>query len=47
MGRVNVRAFRENPNRLYTELTFINPFKKKRIITKFMFLSSTKIFEAS
>ena len=23
--RVNVRAFHENPNSLYTELTFINP----------------------
>ena len=22
---VNVRAFHENPNSLYTELTFINP----------------------
>ena len=25
LGRANVRAFRENPNRIYTELTFINP----------------------
>ena len=26
-GRANVRAFHENPNRIHTELTFINPFK--------------------
>ena len=23
--RANVRAFRENPNRIHTDLTFINP----------------------
>ena len=33
-------AFHENPNRIHTELTFLN-------ITKCMFSSSTKIFEAS
>ena len=38
--RANVRAFHENPNRIHTE-------PLKRIITKCMFLSSTKIFEAS
>ena len=25
LGRANVRAFHENPNRIHTELTFINP----------------------
>ena len=25
LSRANVRAFHENPNRIYTELTFINP----------------------
>ena len=25
LGRANVRAFHENPNRIQTELTFINP----------------------
>ena len=25
LGLANVRAFRENPNRIHTELTFINP----------------------
>ena len=25
LGRANVRAFYENPNRIHTELTFINP----------------------
>ena len=25
LSRANVRAFRENPNRMHTELTFINP----------------------
>ena len=25
LGRANVRAFHENPNRTHTELTFINP----------------------
>ena len=25
LGRTNVRAFHENPNRIDTELTFINP----------------------
>ena len=33
-------AFHENPNRIHTEAL-------KRIITKCMFLSSTKLFEAS
>ena len=32
LGRANVRAFHENPNRIHTELTFIN----MRIITKCM-----------
>ena len=40
-----MRAFHENPNRIHTELTFINPLK--RIITKCMFLSSIQICEAS
>ena len=26
LGRANVRAFHENPNRIYTELTYINPY---------------------
>ena len=39
-----MRAFHENPNRIHTELTFLKPLQ--RIITKCMFLSSTKIFEA-
>ena len=34
-----MRAFHENPNRIPTELTFINPYV--------CFLSSTKLFEAS
>ena len=25
LSRANVRAFHENPNRIHTELTFINP----------------------
>ena len=25
LGSANVRAFHENPNRIHTELTFINP----------------------
>ena len=25
LGRINVCAFHENPNRIHTELTFINP----------------------
>ena len=25
LGRANVHAFHENPNRIHTELTFINP----------------------
>ena len=25
LGRANVREFSENPNRIHTELTFINP----------------------
>ena len=25
LGRTNVHAFHENPNRMHTELTFINP----------------------
>ena len=25
LGRANVRAFHENPNRIHTELTFVNP----------------------
>ena len=43
-----MRAFHENPNRIDTELTFINGKPLKPIITKCMgFLLSTKIFEAS
>ena len=26
LSRANVRAFHENPNRIQTELTFINPY---------------------
>ena len=26
LGRANVRAFHENPNRIHTELTFLNPY---------------------
>ena len=40
-----MRAFHENPNRIHTELTFINPVKCT--ITKCMFLSSTKLFDTS
>ena len=40
-----MRAFHENPNRIHTELIFNQPLK--RLITKCMFLSSTKMFEAS
>ena len=25
LSRANVRAFHENPNRIHTELTFVNP----------------------
>ena len=25
LGRANLRAFHENPNRIHTEVTFINP----------------------
>ena len=39
-----MRAFHENPNRLHTELTLINP---KAHNHKMYVLSSTKIFEAS
>ena len=39
-----MRAFHENPYRIHTELTLLT---LKRIITKCMFLSSTKLFEAS
>ena len=38
-------AFHENPNRIHTELTFINPKAHNHKI--FLFMSSTKIFEAS
>ena len=41
-----MRAFHENPYLIHTELTFLNLYIQ-RIITKCMFLSSTKIFEAS
>ena len=44
LGRANVRAFHENSNRIHIELTFINP--QNTIITKCMFLSPTKVFEA-
>ena len=27
LGRANVRAFNENPNRIDTDLTFINPLR--------------------
>ena len=40
-----MRAFHKNPNRIHTELTFFQPLK--RITTKCIFLSSTKLFEAS
>ena len=40
-----MRVFHENPYSIHTELKFINPLKC--IITKCMFLSSTKICEAS
>ena len=36
-GRVNVCAFYENPNRIHTELTFVN------ITKSHMFLSSAEI----
>ena len=36
-----MRAFHENPNRIHTDQPL------KRVITKCMFLSSTKLFEAS
>ena len=38
-------SFHENPNRIHTELTFINSLK--RIITNCMVLSSIKLSEAS
>ena len=40
-----MRAFHENPNRIHTELTFINPYSAQS--RNVFFLSSTKIFEAS
>ena len=45
LGRVNVRAFHENPNRIHTELTSINPYSASS--QNVCFLSFTKIFEAS
>ena len=39
-----MRVFHENPNRIHTELTFIN---LKAHNHKMFVLSSTKIFEAS
>ena len=43
-----MRAFHENPNRTHTELTFLNPYSAQSQNVCFcMFLSSTKIFEAS
>ena len=41
-----MRAFHEKPNVLHIELTFLNHYVQC-IITKCMFLSSTKIYEAS
>ena len=44
LGRANVRAFHENPNRIHTELTLLT---LKAHNHKMYVLSSTKIFEAS
>ena len=40
-----MRAFHENPNRIRTELTFINP--KSAQSQNVCFVSSTKLFKAS
>ena len=40
-----MRAFHENPNRIHTELTFINP--QCAYSQNVCLLSSTKIFEGS
>ena len=40
-----MRTFHENPNRIHTELTFINP--ESAYSQNVCFWSSTKLFEAS
>ena len=45
--RANVRAFHENPDRIYIELTLIKPYIKRISHKSRMLLSSVEILETS
>ena len=45
--RANVRAFHENPDRIYAELTFIKPYIKRISHKSRMLVSPVEILEAS